>query len=487
MLFNSFTYLVFLPIVVLLYWLLPERFRTTLLLVASYVFYMNWMPAYGLLILALTLVNYALGIAIDKHREKGKTLLTVGLAFNLGCLCFFKYANFLADSVVQSVNSITHMTGTQSLTLQSPALKIILPLGISFFTFEFIHYITDIYRGHKPVKNIRDFALFAAFFPSQIAGPIKRFQDFIHQLEGKIVFKAQNFSDGLFLIFQGLFKKIVLGDNLGAVVSAGFSNIEKLGTVDAWIAVAGFTFQIFFDFAGYTDIGRGSALLFGYKVPENFNLPFLAANLTDFWRRWHMSLSTWLRDYLFIPLGGSRGSAWKVRRNVLITMILGGLWHGAAWHYVIWGAFHGAGLVLSKEWQDLVTRHPVLARLRPHPIWHCTGVALTVFFLFLAGILFRADGLPQAFAIAQKMFILAPSNLVVESFLGSSLPLSLSLYWIFLITRTLLERSGNKYAVSILQWWLQSAPAQAVAYISIAIVVLGFAPMKVAPFIYFQF
>jgi alginate O-acetyltransferase complex protein AlgI len=487
MLFNSFTYLIFLPIVVLLYWLLPERFRTTLLLVASYTFYMNWMPAYGLLILALTLVNYAVGIAIDKHREKSKTFLTAGLVFNLGCLCFFKYANFLADSVVQSVNWITHTAGTQGVAMQSPALKIILPLGISFFTFEFIHYITDIYRGHKPVKNIRDFALFAAFFPSQIAGPIKRFQDFVHQLEGKIVFKWENFSDGLFLIFQGLFKKIVLGDNLGSVVNVGFSHIDKLGTLDAWIAVAGFTFQIFFDFAGYTDIGRGSALLFGYKVPENFNWPFLAANLTDFWRRWHMSLSTWLRDYLFIPLGGSRGSAWKVRRNVLITMVLGGLWHGAAWHYVIWGAFHGTGLVLSKEWHDLVSKFPVLVRMRPHPLWHCTGVALTIYFLFQAGILFRADGLPQACAIAQKMYVPASSDLVVQSFMGSCLPLALSLYWIFLTIKVLLERSGNKYAVSILKWWINSAPAQTVAYLSIGLVILGFAPMQVAPFIYFQF
>jgi alginate O-acetyltransferase complex protein AlgI len=487
MLFNSFTYLVFLPIVVLLYWVLPEKFRRTLLLVASYIFYMNWMPAYGLLILALTLVNYAIGIAIDRNREKGKAFLTAGLVFNLACLCFFKYANFLVDSVVASVNWVSHSTSAQAAVLQSPAFKIILPLGISFFTFEFIHYITDVYRGDKPVKNIRDFALFAAFFPSQIAGPIKRFQDFMGQLDEKIVFKFRNFYDGLFLIFQGLFKKIVLGDNLGAVVNAGFSHIDKLGMLDAWIAVAGFTFQIFFDFAGYTDIGRGSALLFGYKVPENFNLPFLAANLTDFWRRWHMSLSTWLRDYLFIPLGGSRGSAWKVRRNVFITMVLGGLWHGAAWHYVIWGAFHGMGLVLSKEWHDLVSKVPFLAKLRAHPLWHCAGIALTIYFLFQAGILFRADGLPQALAIAQKMYIVAPSKIVVDSFLSSCLPLALTLYWAFLIIKAFFEKSTNKYAASVLHWWLNSAPAQTVAYMSIAMIILGFAPMQVAPFIYFQF
>ncbi len=200
-----------------------------------------------------------------------------------------------------------------------------------------------------------------------------------------------------------------------------------------------------------------------------------------------MSLSTWLRDYLFIPLGGSRGSAWKVRRNVFITMVLGGLWHGAAWHYVIWGAFHGMGLVLSKEWNDLVSKVPALARLRPHPLWHCAGIVFTIYFLFQAGILFRADGLPQAFAIAQKMYIPAASNIAVESFVSSCLPLALSLYWSFLLLKTFFEKSNNKFATAVMHWWLQSAPAQTVAYLSIAIVILGFAPMQVAPFIYFQF
>ena len=160
----------------------------------------------------------------------------------------------------------------------------------------------------------------------------------MQQMQEAPVFKQENFAAGVFLILQVLFKKVVLGDNMGAIVAQGFNHVAALPLADAWLATAGFTFQIFFDFAGYTDIGRGSALLFGYKVPENFNLPFLAANLTDFWRRWHISLSTWLRDYLFIPMGGSRGGAWKVRRNMMITMVLGGLWHGAAWHYVIWGA-----------------------------------------------------------------------------------------------------------------------------------------------------
>ncbi|MBX9771868.1 MAG: hypothetical protein K2X29_10880, partial [Candidatus Obscuribacterales bacterium] len=213
MLFNSFTYLVFLPIVVGLYWVLPPVFRRTLLLIASYLFYMNWKPAYGLLILALTIVNYFLGLGIHKFANKRKLILQAGLIFNLGCLCFYKYANFLLDSAWQGATWLhTGLHLPMNLPQTSPALDIILPLGISFFTFEFIHYIVDVYRGSAPVTNFRNFALFAAFFPSQIAGPIKRFQDFVQQMLTEPVFKPAYFQSGMFLIFLGLFKKIVLGD-----------------------------------------------------------------------------------------------------------------------------------------------------------------------------------------------------------------------------------------------------------------------------------
>lgn len=500
MLFNSFTYLVFLPAVVLLYWVMPNRFRTTLLVVASYVFYMNWKPAYGLLILALTVINYAFGLVLEKFKDekwKQKKILIAGLIFNLGCLCFFKYANFLLGSLCASVHwlNVLFMPG-QTDNWQSPALKIILPLGISFFTFEFIHYIVDVYRGSSAVKNFRDFALFAAFFPSQIAGPIKRFQDFTHQLLEKPVFSSAHFREGMFLILQGLFKKIVLGDNMGYVVNTGFNHISRMGLLDTWIAVAGFTFQIFFDFSGYTDIGRGSALLLGYKVPENFNWPFLAANLTEFWRRWHISLSTWLRDYLFIPLGGSRVSAGRARFNTMLTMVLGGLWHGAAWHYVIWGAFHGTGLVLSKEWTDFASRHPVLAKLRPHPLWHWSGVVVTMLFLFMAGILFRAETLPQALRIAHKLVLAESGGEVTSLFLNSTLPVSLSLYLLYLAARCLIDRVATakdskdslKTALHAARHYFESSVGtQVVVYASAALIILGFAPMHVSPFIYFQF
>jgi D-alanyl-lipoteichoic acid acyltransferase DltB (MBOAT superfamily) len=497
MLFNSFTYLLFLPIVVAIYWLLPVAFRRPLLLVASYFFYMSWKPVYGLLIATLTVVNFFLGLSIARFESKRKFILISGLIFNLGCLCYFKYATFLLDSLWNSatwLHSELHLP--LALADNEPVLNIILPLGISFFTFEFIHYITDVYKGSKPVTNFLNFALFASFFPSQIAGPIKRFQDFVQQLQVEPVFSATKFQDGVFLIFQGLFKKVVLSDNLAQVVNPAFAAPTQLGTVDAWMAATGFVFQIFLDFSGYTDIGRGSALLLGYKVPENFNWPFVAASLADMWRRWHMSLSSWLRDYLFIPLGGSRVSAWKFRRNMFITMTLAGLWHGAAWHFVLWGAIQGVVLALVKDWQVFVDARPSLARLRPHILWHLSGVFITQWIFVTAAIFFRAESIPQALAMESRMFTIAPGGEITASFLQSTLPVTLSLYVFFLLSRQYHEQImtfGGKLfnaphmPTNIGQWWQSSIGAQFACYVSLAIIILGFAPAHVAPFIYFQF
>lgn len=490
MLFNSFTYLLFLPLVVALHWVLPPLARRILLLVASYVFYMHWMPTYGILILALTLANYLFGIAIGKWMDRRKPILTAALIFNLACLCFFKYADFLLKSVWSALHLGTTLIGVNTISATSPTLNILLPLGISFFTFEFIHYLVDVYRGSKPMTNFWWFALFAAFFPSQIAGPIKRFQDFDEQLHADKKFEPALFREGMGLILIGLFKKMVLGDNLGHVVAVGFNNPAAMGTADAWLAAVGFTIQIYVDFSGYTDIGRGSAMLLGYRLPENFNWPFLAASLTEFWRRWHISLSTWLRDYLFIPMGGSRVSNFKLKRNLFITMALGGLWHGADWHYVIWGMFHGAGLVVTKDWTDFVNRTPALSRLRSHFAWHWSGVAFTFMFLIFACILFRASDVPQALHVTSRMFNLAASEPVVHAFMTSTLPFSLSLYALFLASQKLAnvaEKQVIPVISPIVSYWNSSLPARLAAYASIGLLVMGFGPEEVAPFIYFQF
>jgi alginate O-acetyltransferase complex protein AlgI len=228
-------------------------------------------------------------------------------------------------------------------------VNIILPLGLSFFTFEFIHYQVDLYRGGNPIPNVIRFALFPAFFPTQIAGPIKRYDDFDPQVASHPRFSPDLFIGGVELIALGMFKKVVLADNLLPISDRVFANAASAGSLDAWIGMIAFSFQILLDFSGYTDIGRGSAQLLGYVVPVNFRAPYLASSLRDFWHRWHITLSSWLRDYLYIPLGGSRVSPWHRRFNLMATMALGGLWHGAAWHYVIWGIGHGAALVANHE------------------------------------------------------------------------------------------------------------------------------------------
>ena len=425
-------------------------------------------------------------------------MLILGLVFNLGTLCYFKYTNFLFESFFDAISAFTTLTHTTlPESWNEPVLKIMLPLGISFFTFEFIHYIVDVYRGSKPVKNFIDFALFASFFPSQIAGPIKRFQDFMQQAATSPAFNSEKFRAGTYLILQGLFKKVALGDNLSPIVAHGFAGAGGLAPLDAWITVVGFSYQLYFDFSGYTDIGRGSALLLGYKVPENFNLPYLAGNLSEFWRRWHISLSSWLRDYLFIPLGGSRLSEAVTKRNLLITMLLGGLWHGAAWHFVVWGACHGAGLILLRDWQAFVKRVPLLSRLKQHKAWHPAGVICTNLFVFLAFAVFRAANLQQAGEVLGRFFGFAGSKVfycdVVGALLQSPLMVALPLY----LSYSLLHLSFDKYyaseagADSLLRSWLafwdSNLAARIVTYTAVFICVIGFAPSQFSPFIYFQF
>ncbi|MBY0546968.1 MAG: hypothetical protein K2W95_06725 [Candidatus Obscuribacterales bacterium] len=398
MLFNSLQYLVFLPTVFVLFWLVPHRLRVPLLLVASYVFYMSWRPIYGILIFGLTLGNFLLVPLIERAKEvkHKKAWLAVVVAVNLITLAIFKYAYFGMDAVKSGLN-LLHVDWHQ------PHLHIILPLGISFFVFEFIHYAVEVYRGKPLAKNFMDFALFASFFPTQIAGPIKRYMDFIPQLSIPAKFKWEYVDEGMHLILMGLTKKVLLADNLALVVQAGFEHPEKFSSLDLWMITYAFAFQIFFDFAGYTDIARGSAMLFGYKVPINFNLPYLASNAADFWRRWHISLSTWLRDYLFIPLGGSQGSRIFTYRNLFITMALGGLWHGAANHFLLWGVYQGVLLILHREYVRLMEAVGLHEKLVKSKLYHVFSVVCTFHFVCVGWVLFRADTDPIAWQIITKL------------------------------------------------------------------------------------
>lgn len=405
MLFNSLQYLVFLPAVFLLFWIVPHRFRVPLLLVASYIFYMSWKPIYGLLILGLTVGNFLLVPYIARTTRHKKLMLGVVVAGNLITLGIFKYAYFTMDVIKQGL-------GLAGINWHEPHLHIILPLGISFFVFEFIHYAVEVYRGKPVVKSFMDFALFASFFPTQIAGPIKRYLDFIPQLGIPAKFKWDYLDEGMQLILMGLCKKVLIADNLALVVQAGFSHPANFSPADLWVITYAFAFQIFFDFAGYTDIARGSAMLFGYKVPINFNLPYIAANVSDFWHRWHISLSTWLRDYLYIPLGGSKCGRLLNYRNLFITMALGGLWHGAATHFLVWGAYQGALLILHREYSRLLEKAGVAQKLMPSKIYHAVSVVVTFHLVCIGWVLFRAENLKIAGEMLRKLIIETPAQLL---------------------------------------------------------------------------
>lgn len=507
MLFNSIQYLLFLPIVVALYWSVPRKARAVVLLIASYYFYMSWMAAYGLLLGGLTAWNFFMGWLIGRPSARWRrTLFVAAIAGNLACLALYKYTNFLIESFWSAMHLGGNLLHQQAVAGTAPLLPIILPLGISFFVFEFIHYLVDVYKGSDAIKDPIRFGLFAAFFPSQIAGPIKRFQDFDQQVIEPQPFNSALFKSGLVLIVEGMFKKVVLGDNLATLVQPGFANAAAMSTIDTWLCVVAFTLQIYYDFSGYTDIGRGSAMLLGYNLPENFNMPYIARNLSDFWHRWHISLSTWLRDYLYIPLGGSKAGKSKQARNLVITMLLGGLWHGASWHYVVWGAFHGFGLVLTHSWQRLGDKIPAITSLRKTWHWDISGRVFTLFLVMLGWVVFRADNMQQAMDVYAGMFTARASHMeeaesILTLLLQSTIPVGLFLYtayhaiqrWIAVRSATTKIPTPSVVPTSItkptsLRWWLTPpAAAQAVALACMALLIVGFAPHKAIPFIYFQF
>lgn len=501
LLFNSFDYLIFLPLVAAAYWLTPAKLRIPLLVAASYYFYMHSFRIYGLLLGGLTLANYLIGLGLAKPALQNKPsqkrlLLIAGIAFNLGMLALFKYTNLLLDtlnSALSAMGAALHSEFFKSTGVQD--LPIILPLGISFFVFEFIHYITDVHKGSKPVRNPLRFALFASFFPSQIAGPIKRYQDFDKQLEdpAKLKVTESQLTEGLWLIARGLFKKVALGDNLAPIVQAGFANPQLMSSTDAWIAALAFAFQIYYDFSGYTDIGRGSAMLFGFSLPENFNMPYIARSLKDFWHRWHISLSTWLRDYLYIPMGGSKKGEASTLGNLFMTMVLGGLWHGASWTFLIWGAFHGLGLAINRIWEAFLAKHPVLKQAGESLAGQSLAYIVTMLTVLVGWVLFYAQSLPQALAVLQAMFspqagsetcqvshLLTQSTLIPAAVLYALTIPSLKIYNSLAAISNLANQRPQ-------QLTSLSRGSHAFALTVVLIMTLELAPRMASPFIYFQF
>ncbi len=482
MLFNSLQYALFLPVVVALFWLSPQKFRVPMLLVASYLFYMSWRPVFIFLIVGLTVINYVLGLKIAESQAKKKSWLLVATVINLSTLAYFKYAYFLEDvarNLLKPICAVPHIP-----------FDIVLPLAISFFVFEFIHYTVDVYRGSQPVKSFPSFALFASFFPTQIAGPIKRYQDFVPQFLSPAKFSMEHFDQGVPLILMGLFKKVLIADNLAFFIQGGFSHPETFSGLDLWLFAYAFAFQIYFDFSGYTDIARGSARLFGYQVPINFNLPYLASNISEFWHRWHISLSTWLRDYLFIPLGGSRGSRLMISRNLILTMTLGGLWHGAGMHFLAWGVYHGVMLVLHREFQRVKGAVPSLSSFIQSATGKCLSTLLTFHVVLIGWVLFRAETMTSASLILRKMFSFESVQVGAQTLAFSLSSINYPLIYpaVFLLLPVL--------AIShLVMGWLDKTNfvgrcprvAKAAWCLALMLLIMIFSPDKSPRFIYFQF
>ena len=391
MLFNSIEYILFFASVVGAYYALPHTKRWLLLLVASYVFYAWWNPGYAALILGSTLIDYRVAIAMDRsdRRARKKRLLITSLIANLGLLFTFKYWNFANDNLAAAFAAM-------GIPWHGGSLDLLLPVGISFYTFQTLSYTIDVYRGRlAPEKHLGHFALYVAFFPQLVAGPIERAVNLLPQLRTVKTFDWDRVASGLQLALWGLFKKVVIADLLARHVVAIYGNVPEHNGVSYWVATYAFAFQIFCDFSGYSDIAIGSARVMGFDLMKNFDRPYFATTIVDFWRRWHISLSTWLRDYLYIPLGGNRGGTVLLYRNLMITMLLGGLWHGASWNFVIWGGLQGVMLSLSRA--TLSTRNRLNERLGI-PLWLRDSIRMVITFhlVCVSWVFFRAESLHDA-------------------------------------------------------------------------------------------
>jgi D-alanyl-lipoteichoic acid acyltransferase DltB (MBOAT superfamily) len=385
-LFTSSAFLlIFLPATVAAYWVAPARVRILLLLAASYVFYLSWRPSYGALLFASTVVNFAIARRLPEARNP-RRLLAGAVALNLGVLAYFKYAGLFSSSAVSLTDwlGITHDPSYAG-------LRVLLPLAISFFTFEMISVQVDVYRGHVRVGSFLTFATYKAFFPKLVSGPITRYSELAPQLERPRPLDFDRFQSGVALFVVGLAKKLVLADNLAPAANALFAAPGQSSGGGALVGILCFGLQIYFDFSAYTDMARGVARMLGLELPQNFRMPYAASSPSDFWKRWHISLSRWLRDYVYISLGGNRKGRAKTYRNLFATMALGGLWHGAAWHFMLWGALHGAFLGVS---------HALRGRsLGPAVVTRLAGRAATLVAVFAAWVFFRADSLSQAFGV----------------------------------------------------------------------------------------
>jgi alginate O-acetyltransferase complex protein AlgI len=474
MLFCSQQFLVFFAIVFIVYWAMPWRaVRVWFLLAASFFFYMSWSAELALVICVSCAMDYFLARGMDGSTRVGwrRLLLSISLVANLGLLCYFKYANFFLQSLSDALHAVGHEA-----TL--PVLSVILPIGISFYTFEAINYTIDVYRRRVPAeRNLAHFMLFITFFPHLVAGPIVRARDFLPQIARPKRWDWARLHLGVQYFLMGLFKKMAIADHMPRWTDNVFANPDQYNTGAVWLAVAAYAIQIYCDFSGYTDMALGAAHMLGYKLAKNFDMPYMSANISEFWRRWHISLSSWLRDYLFIPLGGSRGGRWQTYRNLLITMTLGGLWHGASWTFVIWGILHGVYLIGHRLFQEACAGRSVATRVLQSPSGTLLRIGITFLAVCVGWVFFRATTFTAAATMLWRM-------VVPHAGLGSQQAnIALVLMALVLLTaHAIVERGAWKPLVARMP-----APVLGVSYATVLTLALLLAPNGGKAFIYFQF
>jgi alginate O-acetyltransferase complex protein AlgI len=481
MLFNTIDFAVFLPIVFILYWFVTNRnlrLQNILVVVSSYVFYGWWDWRFLSLIMFSTLVDYTVGRSLknQEHPGKRKALLMTSILVNLGFLGFFKYFNFFLDNFVAAFTFF----GAE---IKASSLNVILPVGISFYTFQTLSYSIDVYRRKmEPTKDIIAFAAFVAFFPQLVAGPIERATNLLPQFLKKRTFDFNQASDGLRQMLWGLFKKIVIADNCAEYANMIFNNSDAYSGSTLVLGAFFFAFQIYGDFSGYSDIAIGTARLFGFNIMKNFAFPYFSRDIAEFWRRWHISLSSWFRDYIYIPLGGSRGGAWMKIRNTFVIFVVSGFWHGANWTFIVWGALNALYflplMLLKRNRQnvDLVAEGKLFPSLR-----ELGGMLLTFVLTLIAWVFFRADSVGHAFAYLGGIF--NASLFTVPSVLSVRMVLILVVVVAFAVFEWF--HRDREYALQIDNRQL-SRPWRYALYF-VLILGIGWLGGATQDFIYFQF
>ncbi len=438
MLFNSFQFLIFFPISVALYFSTPAKYRWTILLAASYYFYMSWRPEYAILILGSTIIDYFAALKMSKYQDKKKRtpILLFSLFTNLGLLFTFKYFNFFSESFYHILKQFSHSATPFE-------LNVLLPVGISFYTFQTLSYTIDVYRGDRePERHFGIFAVYVSFFPQLVAGPIERSTTLLPQFHKTFEPNYNNMKYGLQLAAWGMFKKVAIADQLALYVNRVYSNPTGYTGFDILLATYFFAFQIYCDFSGYSDIAIGVARVFGYKFMKNFDRPYFSQSIHEFWKRWHISLSSWFRDYLYIPLGGNRVSKSRLHFNLLAVFLTSGLWHGANWTFVVWGGLHGLFLIFERWSHKAREKLYTISGIGKHtPIQKFINIIITFHLVLFSWVFFRAQSLQKVFLYFKeiaKSFIYFDPNKIFKD------PIN-PLYFLVIILLIMVEILQSRY------------------------------------------